>query len=179
MSYYTQDLLLKLENENTTLKAKLAQQKAILADRFNGRKLPDEPISEIMESSDIVEQPGSASLSKDDYTLNQINAKPQRITEQDARELFDSFVMKLDDEDLNEWLESEGRTLLAKLNEHREPDYKVRTDELLQAAKQKVKDMFLEGRYEADEILNDIFNSGTRPTEDAAGILIRPQIKLE
>lgn len=29
----------------------------ILADRFKGRKLPDNPISEIMEPNDIVEQP--------------------------------------------------------------------------------------------------------------------------
>ena len=102
MSYYNQDLLLKLENENTALKAKLAeiekqepavfmkfdasgefvtcrlnhkgmvfdcdasyrafyaspvQQSPALADRFKGRKLPSNPISEIMEPNDIVEQP--------------------------------------------------------------------------------------------------------------------------
>ena len=100
MSYYNQDLLLKLENENTVLKAKLAeiekqepfgwfsdredftrnestvkhfsshgwrplyaspvQQSPALADRFKGRKLPSNPISEIMEPNDIVEQPDSA-----------------------------------------------------------------------------------------------------------------------
>jgi hypothetical protein len=54
--------------------------------------------------------------------------KPQRITEQDAREIALNAVLHYSNEygiDLDKWLDVEGRTLLAELNEHREPEAKL------------------------------------------------------
>lgn len=54
------------------------------------------------------------------------NSEPvQHITEQDAREIMFS-LMQNKDLKFSEWLDGEGRTLLAKLNEHREPEPKER-----------------------------------------------------
>ena len=160
------------------------QQSPALADRFKGRKLPSNPIIEIMEPNDIVEQPDSAALSDDSVnsiacTLHNYAAhlhyagnekladqleeivlrlwkiKPspdsaapkQRITEQDAREISSHFVQWLNEFDdqrnatISKWLDEEGRTLLAKLNEHREPDYKAQRDLLLAAMKNYLLDI--------------------------------------
>lgn len=60
-----------------------------------------------------------------------ITNKPQRITEQDVREIIKSYMQlsipfKVTFES---WISAEGRALLAKLNEHREPDYKATNDD--------------------------------------------------
>lgn len=55
--------------------------------------------------------------------------KPQRITEQDAREIFDCLVVyygiKTGPIDFECWVSGIGHALLDKLNENREPDYKA------------------------------------------------------
>lgn len=64
----------------------------------------------------------------DDNWLETSQTKPQRITEQDAREILESAIKPLRDVELfqfSDWWHYAGRTLLAKLNEHRESDYKA------------------------------------------------------
>lgn len=82
-----------------------------------------------------------------DYPVSQVfidgfnrgrQTKPQRITEQNATDVYISAV-----EHFNytksfhpaAWLHMQGRTLLAKLNENREPDYKAVADELSNSSK--------------------------------------------
>lgn len=64
-----------------------------------------------------------------------IQIKPQRITEQDAREIFDCLTayygVEVGQLDFECWITGIGSSLLDKLNEHCEPDYKVQRDELL------------------------------------------------
>lgn len=64
-------------------------------------------------------------------------AKPLRITEQDAREIGLSslrYWIKTPNATVDMWLEDEyTQTSLAKLNEHREPDYKAMADGWLEA----------------------------------------------
>ncbi len=69
--------------------------------------------------------------------IESIDAKPkdsvaQRITEQDAREIAWSASFRTGEkygqtlyDAINKWWESEGRTLIAKLNENREPEVKA------------------------------------------------------
>lgn len=66
-----------------------------------------------------------------------------RITEQDAREIVKNYMkhnwstyIKLTDEAIDVWINQYGRTLLAKLNEHREPDYKTQNEIYLSALKE-------------------------------------------
>lgn len=104
--------LVQVQIDLLSTAAQSAEQKETIANRFKSRKLPDNPISEIMEPNDIViEQPDSA-------------APKQRITEQDAREFFGcviGFVNSYPHWDCDFWFENFGRTILAKLNENREP----------------------------------------------------------
>lgn len=61
-------------------------------------------------------------------------AKSQRITEQDARDIFDCFVAYYGVEtgplDFECWKSGIGHALLAKLNENREPDCKAKIEDL-------------------------------------------------
>jgi hypothetical protein len=65
-------------------------------------------------------------------------SKLQRITEQDTREILQSFSKWIDLSEafsaINTWLVTyDGKSLLTKLNEHREPSYKAQRDLLLAA----------------------------------------------
>jgi len=71
--------------------------------------------------------------------------KPQRVTEQDARELMTSSLKYLT---VEHWLDPEGRTLLAKLNEHRDPDFKRQRDLLLIHAQTVVDEYYNTPSYE-------------------------------
>jgi hypothetical protein len=65
--------------------------------------------------------------------------KQQRITEQDAREIVSSWLgyeirrmgTEVFEQEFLHWIDQKGRALLAKLNEHRELDYKAQLEELL------------------------------------------------
>jgi len=65
------------------------------------------------------------------HEADQVSESVQRITEQDAREIATQFFYwwhnqpgKNTMQGFGEWITDEGRTLLAKLNEHREPEVK-------------------------------------------------------
>lgn len=83
-----------------------------------------------------------------------LERKHQRITEQDARAIIKNYMelcipFKVTFES---WMSVEGEALLAKLNEHREPDYKTQADELL------------ESLYAALPFVEDAeFNEGYKP----------------
>lgn len=51
--------------------------------------------------------------------------KPQRITEQDLFAIIDAYNNGSSDDSDTAWISVGGRTLIAKLNEHRKPDYKA------------------------------------------------------
>lgn len=72
------------------------------------------------------------------YLRAPLSHKPQRITEQDAREIATQFFYWWHNtpgtntmQGFDEWINGDGNPLLAKLNEHREPDYKAQRDELI------------------------------------------------
>lgn len=69
-----------------------------------------------------------------------VTTKPQRITEQDAREIIRSWGA-FNGEVFEWWCTGVGKIVLAKLNEHREPDYKAQRDELLDPLKSMVEMM--------------------------------------
>lgn len=82
--------------------------------------------------------------------LTWVDKEPStRITEQDAREIINSMVGYREHEqgifetEFEYWIEEKGRTLIAKLNEHREPDYKAQS--LIADAIEQMAKEFLEG----------------------------------
>jgi len=59
------------------------------------------------------------------------SAEPkQRITEQDAREIVKSYIYS-GESGAGAWFAEKGESILAKLNEHREPDYKAHRCEIV------------------------------------------------
>ena len=86
--------------------------------------------------------------------------KQQRITEQDAAEIAHSalkFWRNTVNLTLQSWLNGECDPLLAKLNEHREPDCKAQRDLLLAAAKEIFRP--------AQSVSNIAFNLGQHHKE--------------
>lgn len=114
--------------------------------------------------------------------------KPPRITEQDAREIVKSWQGEGDlDAYFSYWLSARGgRTLLEKLNEHREsePDYKAQ-NEIYLAALKELACLGNGGKYgnsDGNIIAQQAIAKASASTDsetDSAGILIRPQIKVE
>jgi len=133
-----------------------------------------------------------------------LHAKPaesvQRITEQDAREIVNSFnkwfartdlglpglITDFDKQVTNLYLSDEGRTLLAKLNEHREPEVKAEVSiDTDKAFEDYVKLMYKGGDSDewhdapVSEVFKDGFNLGRQVTANKAEVptLVRENLR--
>lgn len=136
------DKLQELTEENARLKAEHPYSAAasdpvpasVYKEEVEGLRLVIQTIADELGCGD---EPRCKWIMQEIAELKEKATKPQRITEQDAREIITSAMKYFFPERsyllrIEMWLNDEGRTLLAKLNEHREPDYKVQRDELLE-----------------------------------------------
>lgn len=183
-----------LESDNTTLADEeisgLVDDLIEFAEQWeaelNNAKQPDSAAPKQIELSDIVSIPCTHCGNK----VNFAQPKPQRITEQDAREIIAGYQQfhpaNYIAEFLDDWIGNHNfKALLAKLNEHRELDYKALCNDLVNTAKEFMdyvnETVHLDDTKKLTALYEAIAkaSASTDNETDAAGILIRPQVKVE